>query len=185
MISSSQKQLLRLAVFQRLRLNDQQYRTILRSVAGVESSEGLDNRSFEKVMAVLEEQGFRQIGKSETYWRDQLSNRGGGSERQLHLICELAAKCPYPLESMVWRISSQRTQDPAQLSPREKWQLTESLKAIIARKEQGDLKQKIATQFSLFPQSAGLPDAQAAPRKPSKQLAAHPYPAVTAEEIPF
>jgi hypothetical protein len=83
-------------------LNDPQYRTLLRSVAGVESCKALDNPGVEDVMAVLEGMGFDSHPGGPTYWRDKVDRRGSRvNERMVHLIRELAAGGRYDLAAMV------------------------------------------------------------------------------------
>jgi hypothetical protein len=57
-------------------LTDQAYRTLLRSVAGVESCKDLSNAGVEDVMAILEGQGFDSHPGGKTYWRDKVDRRG-------------------------------------------------------------------------------------------------------------
>lgn len=118
-------------------LNDAQYRTLLRSVAEVESSRQLAQADFEDVMAVLEDLGFVDSKNGAGYWRRKVEQRGRrGNERMVHKINELCQGGQggrYPLESMVRRFSGDRTADVEQLTPREAWKLIECLKAIVAR----------------------------------------------------
>ncbi|HVS73113.1 MAG TPA: phage protein GemA/Gp16 family protein [Phycisphaerae bacterium] len=119
--------------------NDQQYRTVLRNVAQVESSKDLSNADFECVMAFFEESGYPGH-----YWRDKVKTRGNvATERMRWKISELLAhyeeirgELPhYELEGLVARFSHNRTRKVADVTPREAWQLIEALKAIIARVE--------------------------------------------------
>jgi hypothetical protein len=115
-------------------LNDPQYRTLLRSVAGVESCKSLDNPGVEDVMAVLEGMGFASHPGGPTYWRDKVDRRGSRvNERMVHLIRELAAGGRYDLAAMVRRQTGNRTDVVEQLLPREAWMLIEALKAINTR----------------------------------------------------
>jgi hypothetical protein len=67
-------------------LTDDAYRTILRTVGGVESSKDLTQGTFEEVMAILEE----THGQG-TYWRDR--SRGFfANPRMVHKIGELFAQ---------------------------------------------------------------------------------------------
>ena len=115
-------------------LNDQQYRTLLRSVAGVESCTALDNRGVENVMAVLEASGFDSHPAGPTYWQDKAASRGTtAGERMVHLIEELAPGVPYPLGALVRKHSGGRTDEPSKLRPGEAWNLIEMLKAAAGR----------------------------------------------------
>src|SRR4051794_38249656 len=101
-MTPKQHQLLRTAAFKALKLNELQYRTILRNTAGVESSKDLTNQSFENVMAVLEDMGFVYFGHGSNYWRDKVAARGSqAGERQVDYINRLIANSPYPLKGLV------------------------------------------------------------------------------------
>ena len=138
-MTPQQTQLLHVAIRQTVPpLNDRQYRMVLQNVAGVATSTKLTNAQFEEVMAVLEARGFRQRGQSETYWRDKAAAQGSRTnERQIHLIHELAAQQPYALGALVRKFSHSRTDQPAQLTPQEAWQLTEMLKKVADRSSTG------------------------------------------------
>jgi hypothetical protein len=115
-------------------LNDQQYRTLLRSVAGVESCTKLDNRGVENVLAVLEASGFDSHPAGPTYWRDKAASRGErAGERMVHKIVELQAGQRYALGGLCLRFSDGRTDRPDLLRPHEAWRLIEMLKAAAAR----------------------------------------------------
>ena len=136
-MSPAQLRLIHSAVRQ-VQLNDPQYRMLLKSVAGVDSSKLLDNSSFEDVMAVLEDMGFgRTTSANSSYWRNIVENRGVKvGSRMVHKIRELAATEAgrrYTLAAMVSRFSDKRTEDVEQLLPREAWKLIEGYKAIVER----------------------------------------------------
>lgn len=116
-----------------LSLTDAAYRTILRSVADVETSKDLTNQSFEDVMAILEEQGFRQ--GHPTYWRDKVARRTNGqaNERQRRLIEALAQEISYDLPGFIARMTRGRTADVHQLDAYEANTIIEALKAIVER----------------------------------------------------
>jgi hypothetical protein len=124
-------------------LTDPAYRTLLRSVAGVESSKDLDNAGVEDVLAVLEGMGFDSHPAGKTYWRDKVDARGRrANARQVHLIRQLAPAQRYDLAALVERQSGGRTRDVEQLLPREAWMLTEMLKATGKRETQGAAGQR-------------------------------------------
>jgi hypothetical protein len=113
-------------------LNDAQYRTVLRSVAGVSSSKDLDQEGFERTMAAME--GYGGDDRCGTYWRDRQAAREGlCGERAFFKIRQLIPHQRYSLESLVWRFSEGRSEDPRCLQPREAWNLIEMLKAVIER----------------------------------------------------
>jgi hypothetical protein len=122
-------------------LNESQYRTLLRNVAGVESSKQLDNARFEDVMATLEDLGFgarNGAGQSipSVYWRNKVRDRGGqANARMIHLIRRLAPLQTYNLAGLVGKASGGRTGEVEMLYPREAWKLIEQLKAIVSREE--------------------------------------------------
>ena len=60
-------------------LGEEQYRMVLRSVAGVESAKALSQTDLENVMAVFEDSGFRHAGKPADYWRMIVSLRRSSS----------------------------------------------------------------------------------------------------------
>src|SRR4051794_34530291 len=71
--------------YRQANLEEAQYRTILRNVAGVESAKDLDQAGFEDVMAVIEDCGFREKQKPGDYWRNKVRARGGAAgERMVH-----------------------------------------------------------------------------------------------------
>jgi phage gp16-like protein len=134
-------------------LNDEQYRTLLRNVAHVESSKDLTNTQFEDVMATLEDLGFsyeRANHRSRatftgsggscarvesTYWRDKVAARGRGTgERVLWKINTLAAGLPIDLPGFCWNMTG-RTDDVKQLTGQEAYKLVEALKSMHDRQE--------------------------------------------------
>jgi hypothetical protein len=117
-------------------LSDPQYRTVLRTVAGVESSKALDQAGFENVMAVLEEQGFGagSACPARDYWKGRAAAGGGRLE---HKICELAPRQKYRLEGLCLRFSRGRTDQPGKLSPRESLDLINMLNVAIEREGKG------------------------------------------------
>jgi hypothetical protein len=138
------------------RLNEQQYRTLLRNVGNVESSTDLDNAGVEDVMAVLEDLGFNRHPGGPRYWRDTVGQRAGGAScprRMAHKIRELAARpggIRYDLAALCRQHSAQRTGDVEQLLPREAWKLIEMLKAVVVREEKKQPAKTEAHPPSLF-----------------------------------
>ncbi len=125
--------LLHLAVRQ-AGLEEEHYRMILRNVAGVESSKELTQVDLENVMAVLEDSGFRHVGKPEDYWRSKVAMRGSiCGERMVKKIEELAAGQKYDLAGLCRRVSEDRVARVDKLRPREAYRLIEALKAIVQR----------------------------------------------------
>ena len=130
--------------------DDAQYRTVLRSIAHVESSKDLDNKSFEQVMAWFESVGFRQTTPAQNtthgqqsagYWETKAARHATWvSERELSMIDSLAKDCPYPLGSLVWRLSNHRTDKVAELTRQQGYALIEALKKIVAREAAKALK---------------------------------------------
>ncbi|HEY1685527.1 MAG TPA: phage protein GemA/Gp16 family protein [Tepidisphaeraceae bacterium] len=68
MLSKSQIQLIHIAKHQ-AGLTDDAYRTVLRSVGGVESSKELNQADYERVLAVLEQHGFVDAKNGAGYWQ--------------------------------------------------------------------------------------------------------------------
>lgn len=117
-----------------LKLNDQEYRLILRNLAGVESGKDLDNQSLEKVMAFLEERGFRHKDQPDDYWRKKYAAQSRFcGERISQKIHALAPQVKYPLDSLVAKASKGRTARVEELNPSEANQLVEMLKSMTAR----------------------------------------------------
>ncbi len=117
-------------------LNEEQYRTLLHNVAGVESSRDLSNYDFEDVMAVLEDLGFRDTSGDPERWRRKVRMRGQkGNERMIFKIRQLHAQgqCRYPLDSLARQFSGNRADQVEQLRPREAWGLIEMLKDLAER----------------------------------------------------
>jgi hypothetical protein len=137
MLNSKQLTNVHIAVKQ-LGLTDDAYRMILRNVAGVGSAKDLGNVTFEDVMAVLEDNGFRQFGKPENYWRAKVATRGtSAGSRMAFKVRELHQRFDrYPLDALCRRFSQGRTDQVDRLYPKEAWQLIEMLKAAIVREEQ-------------------------------------------------
>lgn len=118
-------------------LTDAAYRTLLRSVAGVESCKDLSNPGVEDVLAVLEGMGFDSHPSGKTYWRDKVDRRGSrANERMVQKIREMAPHQRYSLPALASRQSGGRTEDVEQLLPREAWMLIELLKATCQRDRQ-------------------------------------------------
>lgn len=117
----------------RVNLEAPQYRMLLHNVAGVESAKDLDNATFEDVMAVLEDLGFRG-GPDADYWRRKVRLRGMYSgPRMVHKIHALAADQRYQLPALCLRFSDHRTDEPEKLYPREAYNLIEMLKVAVDR----------------------------------------------------
>lgn len=113
---------------------EQQKRLLLRNLAKVESSTQLDNPSFEKVMAFLEERGFRQKDQPPDYWRRKYRAQGQFcGERMAHLALQLSQQVKYPLDSLVAKASKGRTARVEELNPSEANNLVEMLKSMAAR----------------------------------------------------
>lgn len=118
-----------------LKLNDQEYRLILRNVAGVASSKDLDNQKLEKVMAFFEERGFRQKDQPADYWRRKYHAQDYfAGERLCHKIQELSSHVKYAIDALVAQVSKGRTARAEELTPAEGNNLVEMLKSIAARK---------------------------------------------------
>jgi hypothetical protein len=117
-------------------IDEADWRTILRSIARVQSSKDLTNAGFEDVMAYLEAQGYRQPGKPETYWRSRSGQREREevTSRQVHMIGALAREAGIGMEGFCRRMSNGQTDQPELLSYQEAYNVIEALKAIIARK---------------------------------------------------
>lgn len=137
-----------------LSLTDAAYRTVLRSVAKVESSTDLDNAGFERVMAVFEEQGYHHPS-GDHYWRTKVARQGATcGDRMVRYLEELVGKTTYRLPGLCLRFSSNRTNQVGRLTPTEAWQLAEMLKAAIARTQNPGCTSGASSgaQASLFPQ---------------------------------
>lgn len=116
-----------------VKLDDAQYRLLLSNVAGVTSSDDLDQAGFEDVMAVLEDMGWPPL-KDQDYWRRKVSERGQSTgSRMAFKIRQLHEGLPYPLEALCRRFSEGRTDKLEELKPREAWKLIEGLKAMRDR----------------------------------------------------
>lgn len=168
MLSKFQLRAVHVAVKQ-VGMDDPAYRLMLRNVAKVQSAKDLNNRSFEAVMAVLEESGFRDPHKAGDYWRSKAANQGNASERQVHHIIGLAESCRYDLEALCRRFSGNRTQFVEKLTGREAWQLTEMLKAVNQREAEGPAPHKPTranrqgTMFDMTPAPVDRPVPAAVP----------------------
>jgi hypothetical protein len=188
-MTPAQHQLLRTAVFKVLRLNEQQYRTILRNVANVESSKELNNQTFENVMAVLEDMGFVYFSKGANHFRNKVAMRGSGAgERQVDYINRLIANSPYPLKGLVRKFSDNRTDDVEQLKPAEARNLIEMLKRFRSRPAaEGQPLASPASQPGLFGEVPPPAPKVSKPRDPAMAVAAttamdRP---ITDDEVPF
>ena len=117
-------------------LDEEQYRMVLRSVAGVASAKELNQTGMENVMAVFEDSGFRHAGKPDDYWRMKVALRGSYcGARMAHKIEGLAAGQKYDLAGLCRRVSKDRVCRVDKLSPREGLAMIEMLKAICRREE--------------------------------------------------
>src|SRR5437867_2629735 len=119
MLTKKQLQLIHVAKRQ-LRLDDDDYRAILRAKGGVDSSKDLSAQGFEDVMAQFEHMGFRNSsthGDVGDYWRKRQFHRGiFANARQVRLIRQLAARQRYALDAVCLRMSKDRTDVPEKLS---------------------------------------------------------------------
>ena len=124
-----------------LKMDDGQYRILLRNIGGVDSCKNLDQKSFEDVMATFESMGF--VGPRKNYWSDIVLRRGSfASSRQVHRIQELCCDYEsmrgptdphYELGGLVFNASGGKTRDPSRLLPKEAHNLIEQLKSMIDR----------------------------------------------------
>lgn len=119
--------------------DDRSYRMLLSNVAAVATAKDLTNKTFEDVMAVLEDMGFADTapGHGPRYWRKK-ADGSGSRDRMAHKIKEAAADQRYELAALCLRFSAHRTNDPEQLHPREAWNLIEMLKEVAAREAHAD-----------------------------------------------
>jgi hypothetical protein len=133
-MTRTQLQLVHIARRQ-LGLDEADYRQLLQEIGGVTSSKHLTNQTLEAVMAHFEHRGFRTTGQPPDYWRMKTWKRGTVVDaRQVFLLRELSAQIPrYQLPGMCRRFSHHRTEDVAQLTPKEAYELHEMLKKAIAR----------------------------------------------------
>lgn len=100
------------------------------------SSKNLTNAGFDKVMAWMEENGFRDRlpGRGETYWRDRCGYRTGYcTPRQVHEIQLLAPQQKYDLRAMCLKFSNGHSAEPAKLTMNQAQKLIEMLKDAAAR----------------------------------------------------
>lgn len=135
MLSKSQIQLIHIAKHQ-AGLNDEAYRTVLRSVGGVKSSKELSQGDYERVMAIFEQHGFIDARHGAGYWGRKTERAElFANERTVRKIEELAATPGqrYALPALCRQFSQGSTEQPAKLRPGEAWKLVEMLKAAIDR----------------------------------------------------
>lgn len=123
------------------------YRLVLRNVGGAQpdadghvSAKTLDHVGFERVMAFLEQHGFRERGRPETHWRDRDGRRTGlATSRQVwaihHLYADYAkiATQPHPLAAIVRRATNGWHGEVQKLPPALAHKVIEALKGIIDR----------------------------------------------------
>jgi hypothetical protein len=182
-LTPGQIKILRAAVA-KLKLNEQQYRTILRNTANVESAKELSNITFENVMAVLEDMGFVYFAQGANHFRNKVANRGSAAgERQVDYIRRLVASSPYPLKGLVRKFSDNRTDDVERLSAKEARNLIEMLKRFSHRPSAEGQPLPKPSEDGLF----GEVPAPAPKPKPARTLVMQPTDLgpVTDEEVPF
>jgi hypothetical protein len=123
------------------------YELLLTNVAGVVTSKDLNQRSFEDVMATLEDLAEGNGVDVGPHWRHIVATRGSSATsrmvwliRQLHTDYEALrgeGDPHYELAGLVERMSRGRRLGPisdlALLTPREAWNMIEAMKGIIAR----------------------------------------------------
>jgi hypothetical protein len=136
-LSPAQIQLLQIAAGTGgAKFSREQYHTMLKNVAGVDSSRdpAFTNEAFERCMALCEQHGFEDRCHGAGYWQGKFEDRAGrASHQQVHKLRELADQTRYPLAPMSRKFSGNRTDTPSELTPREAWNLIEAYKKIIAR----------------------------------------------------
>lgn len=121
--------------------DEAQFRLVLRNVGKVKedaegrvSTKALDNRGLEFVMAWFESVGYHQPGSEPGYWTAKANRHAKYvSARELRMIEQLATECPYPLGSLVWRLSNHRTHEVQELTRQQGYALIEALKKIVQR----------------------------------------------------
>ena len=172
MISSAQIQLVQIAR-RSLRIDEADYRTVLRSLAGVESTTKLTHRGMEAVMAYFESVGWVDRKHGAGYWTRQ---RDTENAREVRLIRSLAAESIYELPALCFRHSHHRTDDVTQLDCFERYELIEMLKASNRRNDQRAARQA-ATPHTQHTQHA--------PGTPSRRIAAAADPPTPDDDIPF
>ena len=157
-------------------LDEEQYRMVLRNVAGTESAKSLSQVDLENVMAVLEDSGFRHAGKSPDYWRSKVALRGSFcGERMVRKIEGLAAQQKYDLAGLCRRVSDDRVARVDKLMPREAHRLIEALKAICTgrralRPDRGPgIKLRALPARSLTVQGRGRRKAPVPPHRRSRR----------------
>jgi hypothetical protein len=121
-----------------LGIDDDDYRRILQTLAGVESCTKLDNRSFERVMRHFEECGFRRFsGPAGDRFRMRKFHAGlFASPEERHKIADLAEKAGVAVPGFVLRMTRGRIDDINKITPREAYNVIEGLKKIIERAEE-------------------------------------------------
>jgi hypothetical protein len=132
MISAAQIKLVQIAR-RSLGIDEPDYRTVLRSLANVESTTKLTHRGMEAVMAYFESVGWVDRNHGRGYWTRQ---RDTENAREVRLIRSLAAESAYKLPALCLRHSHHRTDDVTQLDWRERYELIEMLKASNRRAAQ-------------------------------------------------
>jgi hypothetical protein len=166
---------------------DETWRLLLWNTARVNSSKDLDNAGFEKVMAVLEEAGFRDRSKPGDFWRTKAASQGQFvTVPAARKIVRMAEGSRYPLAQMCDSVSKGRTCTVEKLTPAEGFKLIERLKSELAREAvrvpSGDY-QRPKVDCDLF--SNRKPAQAAEARAPAKiERAAVPC-ACDGEEPPF
>ncbi|MCC6424872.1 MAG: DUF1018 domain-containing protein [Phycisphaerales bacterium] len=116
--------------------DDAPWRMALRNIARVSSAKDLNNRSFENMLAFLEEMGFCDQSKRPDHYRRKVAARGHEvSDEQLYKMGALAQAAGLDLDGFCRRMSCGRTDDPGRLEPFEAYNVIEALKAIVDRKE--------------------------------------------------
>jgi hypothetical protein len=158
-------------------LDDADYRTILRSLAGVGSSKDLTIENLEIVMAHFESMGFRDA-RGKTYWRDLRDRRNKFcSPQQEYTFRQLIAQTDYDLDGFVNRMSKHRTREARYLYPWEAKACIDALHDILDR-----VASPVGDADSLGAPPLGAPIACSGPSPTSPSI---PEPVLLIDDVPF
>ena len=137
-------------------LDEEQYRMVLRNVAGVESAKSLSQADLENVLAVFEDGGFRHAGKPGDYWRMKVATRGSlCGARVVNKILALVGGVPYDLAGLCRRVSGERVSRVDKLTR----QAAGQKGGILAAEAAGgspEPRVKAGTTSETSPESAGV-----------------------------
>ena len=104
----------------------------------VTSCKQLNNGQLDDILAICEAQGFRQPGKSETFYRDKINKIGDianfAQQRAIKYLAEDLGMTDLHLNNFIKVMTKDKCSSIVELPTKQAYKIIEALKAILKRK---------------------------------------------------